>query len=67
VAGPGGGTPAKPVGLVWFSVEFGPPGESAATRSLTRSSNLPGDRAVVRDRATTVAMHLIAQVLQGGH
>ena len=36
-----------------------------AVRSLTRSSQLPGDRAAVRDRATTVAMHLIARVLHG--
>ena len=27
--------------------------------------NLPGDRAAVRERSTTVAMHLIARVLGG--
>jgi nicotinamide-nucleotide amidase len=31
--------------------------------SLTRSVNLPGDRADVRDRATTVAMHLLRRAL----
>jgi nicotinamide-nucleotide amidase len=57
VAGPGGGTPEKPVGLVWLSVV------AAGCEPLTRSVNLPGGRADVRDRATTVAMHLIRRVL----
>jgi nicotinamide-nucleotide amidase len=30
---------------------------------VTRSVNLPGGRADVRDRATTVAMHLIRRAL----
>jgi nicotinamide-nucleotide amidase len=57
VAGPGGGTPEKPVGLVWFCVA-GPDGAR-----LTRSINLPGDRADIRDRSTTVAMHLVRRLL----
>ncbi len=65
IAGPGGGTPSKPVGLVWFSVAYGSPGVEAAARTLTLSERLPGDRAAVRDRASTVAMHLIALILQG--
>lgn len=65
IAGPGGGTPEKPVGLVCFSVTYGRQGAEPAVRSLTRSSRLPGDRAAVRDRATTVAMHLVARVLHG--
>jgi nicotinamide-nucleotide amidase len=64
VAGPGGGTPEKPVGLVCFSVVCGHPG-SDVSRSLTRATNLPGDRAAVRERSTTVAMHLIARLLRG--
>jgi nicotinamide-nucleotide amidase len=59
VAGPGGGSREKPVGLVWFGVR-GPGGAS-----LTRSVNLPGGRADVRDRSTTVAMHLIRRLLLG--
>ena len=65
VAGPGGGTPEKPVGLVCFSVVYGRPDEGEALRVLTRARNLPGDRAAVRERSTTVAMHLIARVLGG--
>jgi nicotinamide-nucleotide amidase len=57
VAGPGGGTEEKPVGLVWISVAG--PGEER----LTRSINLPGGRFDVRDRATTVAMHLLRRAL----
>ena len=65
VAGPGGGTAEKPVGLVCFSVAHGEPGKATSSRALTRSRNLPGDRAAVRERSTTVAMHLIARVLAG--
>ncbi|MGA2320830.1 MAG: competence/damage-inducible protein A [Solirubrobacteraceae bacterium] len=57
VAGPGGGSEEKPVGLVWLSVAPG------AGERLTRSVNLPGARADVRERATTVAMHLIRRAL----
>jgi len=59
IAGPGGGTPEKPVGLVWFCV-VGPD-----DTSLTRSMQFPGSRADVRDRSTTVAMHMIRRLLQG--
>jgi nicotinamide-nucleotide amidase len=62
VAGPGGGTPEKPVGLVWLSVVSGGR-DGSEPRELTRSVNLPGGRADVRDRASTVAMHLIRRAL----
>jgi nicotinamide-nucleotide amidase len=56
VAGPGGGTPEKPVGLVHLHVET-PEREQGATFSL------PGDRATVRTRATVSALHLARRVL----
>jgi nicotinamide-nucleotide amidase len=59
IAGPGGGSEDKPVGLVWLTVAG--PGEA----SMTRSVNLPGGRADVRDRATSVAMHMIRRALLG--
>jgi nicotinamide-nucleotide amidase len=65
VAGPGGGTAEKPVGFVCLCVVYGRPGLGGAERTLTRAVNLPGDRAAVRDRSTTFAMHLIARVLCG--
>jgi nicotinamide-nucleotide amidase len=57
LAGPGGGTEEKPVGLVWLSVL------TADGEPLTRSVNLPGSRVDIRDRTTTVAMHLIRRAL----
>jgi nicotinamide-nucleotide amidase len=59
VAGPGGGTEAKPVGYVCWSVKL------ADGTSLARDIRLPGDRADVRDRATAVAMHLLRRALRG--
>jgi len=59
IAGPGGGSAEKPVGLVCLSVR-GPDGND-----LTRSVTLPGGRADVRERATLVAMHMIRRVLEG--
>jgi nicotinamide-nucleotide amidase len=34
---------------------------------LTRSVQLPGGRSDVRDRSTTVAMHMLARLLHGEH
>jgi competence/damage-inducible protein CinA-like protein len=59
IAGPDGGTEEKPVGTVCFSVC-----ERRGTR-ITRSTQLPGGRADVRDRSTTVAMHLLRRLLAG--
>jgi nicotinamide-nucleotide amidase len=59
IAGPGGGSEEKPVGLVWLSVAG--PGEDVP---MTRSVNLPGGRADVRDRAGTVAMHMLLRLLE---
>jgi nicotinamide-nucleotide amidase len=63
IAGPDGGTAEKPVGLVWLSVATGPEGEPGEL--FTRSVHLPGGRSDIRDRATTVAMHMIRRALQG--
>lgn len=59
IAGPGGGSEEKPVGLVWLSISG--PGQE----SMTRSVNLPGGRADIRDRAGTVAMHMLLRALAG--
>jgi nicotinamide-nucleotide amidase len=61
IAGPGGGSEEKPVGLVCFCVA------TADGARITRSANLPGGRADVRDRATTVALHLLRRLLRGEH
>jgi nicotinamide-nucleotide amidase len=69
IAGPGGGTEDKPVGRVCFCLkkEHWPsagrrPG-SGQVESFIRSADLPGSRSDVRDRATTVAMHLLRRLL----
>jgi nicotinamide-nucleotide amidase len=59
VAGPGGGSEAKPVGYVCWCVK------TSDGRMLLRDTRLPGGRADVRDRATTVAMHLLRRLLIG--
>jgi len=59
IAGPGGGTMDKPVGTVCFSVM------QADGPTLTRTLLLPGNRSDVRDRSTTVAMHLLRRALLG--
>ena len=58
IAGPGGGTPEKPVGLVCFSVRL------RGGEPITRRVTLPGGRADIRDRSTVVAMHLVRRLLQ---
>jgi nicotinamide-nucleotide amidase len=60
VAGPGGGTAEKPVGLV-FVHAVGPEGEEA------RRSELPGDREMIRGRATAAALHLVRRMLENRH
>jgi nicotinamide-nucleotide amidase len=57
IAGPGGGTEEKPVGTVCWSVR------TSDGRGITRTIRLPGDRTDIRDRSTTVAMHLLRRVL----
>jgi nicotinamide-nucleotide amidase len=59
IAGPDGGTEEKPVGTVCWSVKL------SDGRGVTRTVRLPGDRADIRERSTTVAMHLLRRALSG--
>jgi nicotinamide-nucleotide amidase len=56
VAGPGGGSTAKPVGLVWFGL---------ATKSGVRSERIvfPGDRTAVREATVAHALAMVATAL----
>ncbi len=56
VAGPGGGTPEKPVGTYCVAVDL-----QGAVRSLRTSS--VGDRHEVRQRGTQSALHLVRRAL----
>jgi nicotinamide-nucleotide amidase len=60
IAGPGGGTPDKPVGRVCFCVVAQRDGEE---ERVVRAIDIPGSRAEVRDRSTTVALHLLRRLL----
>jgi nicotinamide-nucleotide amidase len=57
IAGPGGGSEEKPVGLVFLHAE-GPDG------SRSGDFVFPGDRTSIRRRATVTALHLLRRLLQ---
>lgn len=57
IAGPGGGSEDKPVGTVCFCVKL------ADGTTDVRRMRLPGNRSDVRERSTTVAMHLLRRAL----
>ena len=57
IAGPGGATEGKPVGLVHLCV-------SSAETSIERRVVLPGSRDAVRARAVVVALHLLRVLLE---
>jgi len=56
IAGPGGGSVEKPVGLVFLHVWAG-------DRERGRELQIPGDRDAVRERAAAAALHLARRVL----
>jgi PncC family amidohydrolase len=49
IAGPGGGSPEKPVGTVWIAIAVG---DAVDARLI----NLPGDRNAVRERAAQTVL-----------
>ena len=53
IAGPGGGTAAKPVGLVWFA------SAQRGGQTVTETHIFSGDRAAVRLAATRRALELL--------
>jgi nicotinamide-nucleotide amidase len=58
IAGPGGGTPEKPVGLVWVAVH------SLAVKA--RRFHVGGDRAEIRQRAAQAALEMVRRALSQG-
>lgn len=53
IAGPGGGSPEKPVGLVWFGIAD----RSGTARTIRHVFS--GDRAAIRDQAVVTALSLL--------
>ena len=58
IAGPGGGTPEKPVGLVWIAIDV--------SETKARRFHLVGDRAEIRQRAAQAALEMVRRALSNG-
>ena len=58
IAGPGGGTPEKPVGLIWVGVH--------ASDAKARRFHVGGDRAEIRQRAAQAALEMVRRALSKG-
>lgn len=56
IAGPGGGTPAKPVGTVWMAV-------TSPSGTVAECHRIPGNRARVIERATVTALLMLLKQL----
>jgi nicotinamide-nucleotide amidase len=60
IAGPGGATETKPVGLVYVGLDGGPQG------AVTREFRFHGDRSMIKQRSTQAALDLLRRWLAGG-
>jgi nicotinamide-nucleotide amidase len=58
IAGPGGGSAEKPVGLVWIGIQ--------GSRPIARRIHSGGDRAEIRLRATQAALDTVRRSLETG-
>ena len=65
MAGPDGGTPAKPVGTVWIALAAPPAGAATGPSVEARRFVFPGERTGVRDRAAKTALALLRLRLLG--
>jgi PncC family amidohydrolase len=60
IAGPGGGSAEKPVGLVWFGLASG--GARSRATVITEKKVFPGDREAVRAAAIEHALGLLLSI-----
>lgn len=59
IAGPGGATPGKPVGLVWFGLA------RTGIAAITERMVFPGDRAMVREASVRKALAMLLSEVPG--
>lgn len=59
IAGPDGGTPAKPVGTVWLCAAAC---HEVTTETIAELQHFPGDRAAVRRRSVQHALELLLRL-----
>ena len=59
IAGPGGGTPGKPVGTVWFAWAWK---HGRSVRTQTRMKVFKGDRDAIRRKAVTNALEGVLEL-----
>ena len=57
IAGPGGATATKPVGLVYIGLDAGPGG------AITKECRFHGDRQVIKQRSSQAALDLLRRWL----
>jgi nicotinamide-nucleotide amidase len=68
IAGPDGGSTAKPVGTVCIALASAPPDQPrnvAESAVQTRTFNFPGDREMIRDRSAKMALAMLRYQLMG--
>ncbi|MFC3913175.1 CinA family protein [Pseudaeromonas sharmana] len=63
VAGPGGGSATKPVGLVWMAWAWQWPGNEASG-CISEACHFPGDRSSVRQQAIIQALQTMCKLIQ---
>ena len=57
IAGPGGGTPEKPIGLVYIGVKF-------KDKTILKQYNFPGGRDRIRRRTVSTALNLLVDLVK---
>ena len=59
VAGPGGGTEAKPVGTAYVAVAYAGPWETETSGAIAERRTFEGDRGATRERIARAALELL--------